>query len=249
MLFFQVFLLVGYAYAHLTLTVLTPRRQAIFHLALLALAVALLPITPSEAWKPDGSSWPVARILGLLAGSIGVPFLVLSATAPLLQGWFNLTRPGASPYRLYALSNLGSLLALLSYPFVVEPTVALRSQTLAWSAGFVLFAVGCAWCAWGVLRAESGETSNRETRVTTAGMRGIARIGEKLSWITLAALGSVMLLATTNHLCQEVAVAPFLWVLPLSLYLLSFILVFESDRWYRRGVWGALFAAGAAATC
>jgi hypothetical protein len=249
MLFFQVLLLAGYGYAHLTLTALTPRRQAILHLALLAIAVALLPITPSEVWKPEGSGWPVARILGLLAGSIGVPFLVLSATAPLLQGWFNLTRPGASPYRLYALSNLGSLLALLSYPFVVEPTVALRAQTLGWSVGFVLFAVGCAWCAWGVLRAESGETSNRETRVTTAGMRDLARIGEKLSWITLAALGSVMLLATTNHLCQQVAVAPFLWVVPLSLYLLSFILVFESDRWYRRGVWGSLFAAGAAATC
>jgi hypothetical protein len=249
LLFFQVLLLAGYAYAHLTITVLTPRWQAIVHLMLLALAVALLPITPSEAWKPEGPAWPVARILGLLAVSIGVPFLVLSATAPLLQGWFNLTRPGASPYRLYALSNLGSLLALLSYPFVVERTVALRAQTLGWSAGFVLFAVGCAWCAWRVLRVEGAVTSSRGTGTTAARQRGVASIGETLTWITLAALGSVMLLAITNHLCQEVAVAPFLWVLPLSLYLLSFILAFESDRWYRRGVWGSLFAAGAAATC
>jgi hypothetical protein len=136
MLFFQVLLLGGYAYAHFTSRWLKPRTQAVVHLLLLAAALALLPITPNDSWKPHGGGNPTLQILALLAASLGLPYFVLSATGPLIQQWFSRARPGVSPYRLYALSNVGSLLALVSYPFFFETHFTRKTQAGLWAWGW-----------------------------------------------------------------------------------------------------------------
>ena len=147
MLMFQVLLLFGYAYAHGLAAWLRPRQQAIVHLIVLAVSLACLPITPDASWKPTGSEAPTWRILALLATTIGLPYFALSSTTPLVQSWFSRAAPGRSPYRLYALSNAGSLLALLSYPFVVEPAWSLATQAWAWSLAYLGFVALCGWCA------------------------------------------------------------------------------------------------------
>ena len=148
MLFFQVLLLAGYLYAHALVRVRAPARQRLVHIALLIAGIAALPIAPGVAWKPAGGDDPTLRILGLLASSIGLPYFLLSATGPLAQAWYARAHQGAAPYRLFALSNFGSMLALLSYPVLVEPLLPLRSQTAIWSAGFALFVLVCAVLAW-----------------------------------------------------------------------------------------------------
>jgi hypothetical protein len=240
MLFFQVFLLGGYAYAHLSVRKLTPRVQVGVHLALLALALTQLPITPAEAWKPTGVELPTWRILLLLTSSIGLPYFVLSSTTPLMQAWLSQARPGRSPYRLYALSNLAALLALLSYPFVVEPALTRSTQTLTWSAAFGFFVVVCGasavWTAWA--RPEDvGEAGARAPDPTGPP----PTIGARVLWVALSACASVLFLAVTNQITRDVAVIPFLWVLPLSLYLLTFVIAFDHDRWYLRGWFAAAF--------
>src|SRR5690349_14720718 len=147
MLFFQVLLVAGYAYAH-WLGRLAGRRQAIVHTVLLAAALATLPIAPDESWKPAGGAEPITRILLLLGATVGLPYFLLASTSPLLQLWFSRSRPGANPYRLFALSNLASLMALLGYPFVVEPLLAAREQVSVWSWLFAAFALVCAAVAW-----------------------------------------------------------------------------------------------------
>jgi hypothetical protein len=234
MLFFQVFLLAGYAYAHLLASYLSPRNQALLHLSLVVCSLAFLPITPEETWKPDGSENPMLAIVLLLLGTIGAPFLLVSASGPLLQHWFNRTHPTLSPYRLYALSNLGSLLGLVSYPFFVEPQLGLSTQTFLWSTGYGLYAVLVAWsaimlCRFATLK-DSSESSGSQAGTTL-------RLPDRLLTLSLAACGSVVLLASTNQICRDIAVIPFLWVLPLSLYLISFILCFDHPRWYNRRVW------------
>jgi len=238
MLFFQVLLLGGYAYAHFSISRLTPRRQVITHLVLLALAVALLPITPGDAWKPTDGSHAAGHILLLLLGCLGLPYLVLSATGPLLQAWFSKANPGVSPYRLYALSNVGSLLALLIYPFYLEPQLSRQAQADGWSWGLAIYAGLTAWCGLKVWKsaAADGETAK------SAEEEAPASAWRKLLWFALPACGVMLLLAITNKLCQDIAVVPFLWVLPLSLYLLSFIISFDSPRWYHRGFWLPLLA-------
>lgn len=239
MLFFQVLLLGGYAYAHFSISRLTPRRQVITHLCLLALAVALLPITPGDQWKPTDGSNAAGHILLLLLACLGLPYLVLSATGPLLQAWFSKANPGVSPYRLYALSNVGSLLALLVYPFVLEPQLARQSQANWWSVGLALYAGLAGWCGYKVWK-------SAEADKVTAGAEDAGEaptLARKLLWFALPACGVMLLLAITNKLCQDIAVVPFLWVLPLSLYLLSFIISFDSPRWYHRGFWLPLLAA------
>jgi len=158
MLFFQVLLLGGYAYAHFSISRLTPRRQVITHLCLLALAVALLPITPGDQWKPTDGSNAAGHILLLLLACLGLPYLVLSATGPLLQAWFSKANPGVSPYRLYALSNIGSLLALLVYPFVLEPQLARQAQANWWSVGLALYAGLAGWCGYKVWKSAEADT-------------------------------------------------------------------------------------------
>jgi hypothetical protein len=244
-LVFQVLLLGGYGYAHLLSMRLTLRTQARVHLLLLGISVALLaglaffwpsPITPGGGWKPTGGSQPVWQIVRLLLAGVGTPFFFLATTSPLLQQWFARTQ-GRSPYRLYALSNIGSLLGLLTYPFLLEPNVSLHRQAWLWSSCYVLYVLICAACA---LRARRGsESAPVAAQITAEGPR--PGLGLHLLWMSLAACACMMFLATTNMLCQEIAVIPFLWVLPLSLYLLTFIACFDSSRWYCRALFHPLY--------
>ena len=238
MLFFQVLLLGGYAYAHFSISRLTPRRQVITHLCLLVLAVALLPITPGDQWKPTDGSHAAGHILLLLLACLGLPYLVLSATGPLLQAWFSKANPGVSPYRLYALSNIGSLLALLVYPFVLEPQLARQAQANWWSVGLALYAGLAGWCGYKVWKSAGADTKS----AVMDDAEEAPSMSRKLLWFALPACGVMLLLAITNKLCQDIAVVPFLWVLPLSLYLLSFIISFDSPRWYHRAFWLPLLA-------
>ncbi len=252
MLFFQAALLAGYAYAHAVATRLSPRSQVKLHLGLLGLTVAVLalravlvgsPVAPGTEWRPTGVEGLTGRLLAMLAVTIGLPFFVLSTTAPLLQSWFARARPGASPYRLYALSNTGSLLALLSYPFIVEPYVPRSLQAWGWAAGFVLFVVGCAVCARDLWNREPvpapAETASAgQESPSEEGTR--PGLGRTLAWLGLSGCASVLLLATTNQLSQDVAAGPFLWVLPLALYLLTFIIAFEREALYSRRLFSLL---------
>jgi hypothetical protein len=238
MLFFQVLLLGGYAYAHFSISRLTPRRQVITHLSLLALSVALLPITPGDHWKPTDGSHAAGHILLLLLACLGLPYLVLSATGPLLQAWFSKANPGVSPYRLYALSNIGSLLALLAYPFLLEPQLARQTQAEWWSIGLALYAGLAAWCGYKVWHSSGADTA----KSAADDAEPAPTMLRQLLWFALPACGVMLLLAITNKLCQDIAVVPFLWVLPLGLYLLSFIVSFDSPRWYHRAFWLPLLA-------
>ncbi|MBZ4416174.1 fused MFS/spermidine synthase [Myxococcus sp. RHSTA-1-4] len=324
MLFFQVALLGGYAYAHGLASRLAPRTQARVHLGLLAVAVAVLgvrtlwegsPVAPGPGWRPVGTDLPVLRLLAMLAATIGLPFFVLSTTGPLLQSWFARVRPGRSPYPLYALSNVGSLLALLGYPFLVEPWVGRGAQAWGWGAGFVVFAVACAVCAVDVLRngasipgggapvgtedvprngtsipgggapvgtedvprngtsipgsgapvgtaghaassleaglpgqgagsppsaAGPGPAAREDLVMGTPEAESRPDVRGTLTWLGLSACASVLLLATTNQLSQDVAAGPFLWVMPLALYLVTFILAFARESFYSRALCSVL---------
>ncbi len=233
LLFFQALLLAGYVYAHWLGSRPSARVQAAAHLALLAASLVFLPIRPSTDWRPVSSADPSGRILLLLAVAIGGPYLLLSATAPLLQRWLTIGEPGAAPWRLYALSNLGSFAALLSYPFAIEPYLRLNTQVRVWSILYAAFVVLCGWTAWRFRAAKAAPA----TVEPDAGTAKPPAIGTVLFWIALAACGSTLLVATTNQISQEIAVNPFLWVAPLALYLLTFVLTFESDRFYRRELW------------
>jgi hypothetical protein len=249
LLFFQVVLLGGYAYAHFLSRWLKPRLAARVHGGLLLAALVCLPITPSDRWKPVGAGNPTLQILILLLANLGLPYLVLSATGPLIQEWARRTHPSASPYRLYALSNLGSLLALGSYPFWFEWMFSRREQATMWSWGLGLFVLICGYCAYRIGGARSPGALERPANLDQAQLEP-AQVDsfnlDRIWWLALPALASVLLMATTNKLCQDLAVVPFLWVLPLGLYLLSFILCFDSPRWYVRGFWTALLVLGAA---
>src|SRR5512139_3970401 len=234
LLFFQAVLFLGYLYAHLVGTRLAPRRQAIAHLLLLAASLAFLPISAGAAWKPVDQSLPVPRILGFLAATLGLPYFLLSANGPLLQRWYTLGATGA-PWRLYALSNAGSLLGLLSYPFLVEPRLSLTAQRALWSGGFALFAATVCAIAVGLARAAPPLPAAPE------GGRG-DDLGAGTGWTALVLAGPLLMAATTHYLCQHVAVIPLLWILPLTLYLVSFIVVFADDRFYRRAPLFALLA-------
>jgi spermidine synthase len=242
MLFFQVLLLGGYAYAHWLTSWLKPQKQAALHVLLLLAAVSLLPITPADSWKPEPGTEPTVHILLLLLVSIGLPYFVLSSTGPLMQKWFSWIHPGRSPYWLYALSNVGSLLALLSFPFYFESEFSRRDQSGIWSVGLVVFVVFCVWCAsriwiWGRdnvnPQLDSGIKDGAPVEPVTR--------KQVVLWLLLSASASALLLATTNKLTQDVAVIPFLWVLPLAIYLLTFILSFAEIKIYWRRVFLPLF--------
>lgn len=239
MVFFQTMLFGGYAYAHLSEKYLRPTAQAIVHIGLLVAAVALLPIIPDASWKTAVETAPTWRILCLLAVSVGLPYFALSATGPLVQAWFCRSLEGRSPYRLYALSNFGSLVALLGYPFYVEPRFAVGRQASLWSSGFWIFAALGATAA--VTAAVAGRRLIPQADAAADDREEPITWQRRVAWLGLPALASMMLLATTNHVCQDVAVMPFLWVAPLSLYLLSFIICFDHPRWY----WRAGFAPAA----
>ena len=233
LVFFQFLLLFGYAYADWTTRHMRPRSQFRLHVALLALSLISLPIVPDAVWKPAGDADPVTQILGLLAVTIGLPYFLLSTTGPLVQAWFARSFPRGTVYRLFALSNLASLLALIAYPPLIEPWVPTRMQSYGWSAGYVAFVLLCAAAGYASLRAASPQAQSAANEETGAAAVP-PRPREYAVWLLLAALGSYMLLAVTNHITQNVASVPFLWIVPLTLYLLSFILSFEGRGWYQR---------------
>jgi hypothetical protein len=238
MLFFQMELLLGYAYAHFTIHRLDPKKQAKLHMILLAICVVLMPIVPKDYLKPVGGSDPTFGILALLAVTVGLPYMLLSTTGPLVQAWFARANKGAVPYRLFALSNLGSMIALLTYPPLVEPYLSTRFQANAWSTGFIVFVVLCSFAAlksskFPSLTSEPAENSDSGAPPA---------ITSKIFWIALAACPSMLMLAVTTHLTQDVASIPFLWLVPLTIYLLSFILTFDATHWYPRNLFLVLLA-------
>lgn len=240
MVFFQMALLAGYAYADFTTRHLTPRRQVILHLVLLAVSLLVLPITPDVSWKPAGEDNPSWRILGLLTVTIGLPYFILSTTSPLLQAWFARRFHHAIPYRLFALSNLASLLALLAYPVMIEPWVTTYVQSIIWSVFYGLFVCLCGYAA--IASARSMADDAAAPAVDTVADTPSPSAGSQLIWMTLAATATFLLLAVTTHITQNVASLPFLWILPLSLYLATFILCFDHPRWYRRPLFLLLVA-------
>ncbi len=246
MLFFQSVLLAGYLYSHWSIRTLKPKTQFALHAALLAVSLALLPIAPSASWKPLGSEDPTFRIWMLLTVSVGLPYFLLSTTGPLIQAWYARTHRQAVPYRLFALSNFGSMLALLCYPVAVEPWVVSKAQAWFWSGGYILFTLLCAGAAWRASRVEAFELAPPSSAAEGDGEVTWKQVA---LWIALPACASAMLLAVTNHLCQDVASIPFLWILPLSLYLISFILTFEREGWYHPRLYEFLLAAALGGMC
>ena len=221
LVFFQAVLLAGYGYAHLLIRQCGQRSQIVLHLGVLAVAALALPVGVAHGWRPDAGTPPTLWLLGLLGASIGAPFFAVSATAPLLQRWFSHTgHPHAhDPYFLYGASNLGSILALLAFPFVLEPLLSSRAQALAWTLGFAVLAIGIAGCGGVVWQRTISVVAASET-----GERPNWR--QRLSWIVYAALPSSLLLGVTTHLSTDIASAPLLWVIPLTLYLLTFVIAF-----------------------
>src|SRR5689334_4306179 len=254
MLFFQVLLLGGYLYSHLLSTKLKPRMQATVHLTILAATLILLiagailwkaPILPGPNWRPSSPENPIPNVLAVLTVAVGLLYLVLSSTGPLMQKWFSQAHSGESPYRLYALSNIGSLLGLITYPIFFEPLFGLRTQAWIFSTGYLVFLSGAAFCALRLRSSSNPAASTESTEVVSAEESAASAPPSSWTqslWFLLAAFASVMLLATTNLITQEVAVIPFLWVLPLCLYLLSLIICFDSPKWYRRGIFQTLLA-------
>ncbi|MEJ1168826.1 fused MFS/spermidine synthase [Variovorax sp. CCNWLW235] len=253
MVFFQAVLLAGYAYSDWVTRNLRVRVQAALHVGLLLVSLAFLPLVVAARWKPTGAEDPTWLILGLLLATIGLPYFLLSTTGPLVQSWVARTPWSARVYRYFSLSNLASLLSLLSYPVLIEPRSSLLQQAQGWSWGYGAFVVLCAGTTllvayrWSEAVPASTSTAT-STATATAGEETPPHWSDALLWLALPALASWLLLAVTNHITQNVAAVPFLWILPLSLYLFTFVLCFESDRWYRRGVFLPL-AAGVLVLC
>ncbi len=242
MLFFQTVLTAGYAYAYWLIGRRSARQQWLWHRTLLLASLALLlvlgavwppPVTPSAAWKPSSVAWPVLRIFLILLVAVGLPYFALASNSPLIQAWFARLYPGRSPYWLYALSNAGSLLGLLSYPVLVEPALRLRWQGWLWAVLYVLFAALTGSAAWRAARAPQAGEASMATKDAPAHASTVT-FGRQALWLGLSAVATVMLLAVTSRLTQEIAPIPFLWVLPLAVYLLSFIVAFSGERGYSR---------------
>lgn len=233
LLFFQSALLLGYLYAYLLTRHFQPRVQAWIHTTLLAASLIVLPILPKSSLKPSGLEDPALRVLLVLAVTVGLPYCLLSSTSPLLQAWHTKSHAGAAPYRFYALSNAGSLLALLSYPLVVEPRLSSHHQAVIWSVAYGVVAVLYAAITF---RNRNADSPRDILDLATAPWK------LKSLWIALAACGSALLLSVTNYISQNLAAVPFLWIVPLSLYLLTFIICFEGHNWYRRGFFLRLLA-------
>jgi hypothetical protein len=244
LVFFQSTLLAGYAYADLT-TRLGQKRQTWLHIGLMVLSIVTLPILASEAWKPIGDEEPILRILLLLTLTIGLPYFLLSTTTPLLQTWYWQRFRTGVPYRLFALSNFASLLALLGFPVLFEPWLNLNALGWGWSVIYAGFVVVCATTGWISIKAARDNpmpapTVAEQSEATSSK----PSIGTQVQWLSLSAMGSVMLLAVSNHITQNIASVPFMWVVPLSLYLVTFILCFDHPRWYVRWLYIGLLIPG-----
>jgi SAM-dependent methyltransferase len=229
MVFYQAALLAGYVYAHLSIRLLGARRQAMLHLVLVLLPGLVLPIGVATGWTPAPETNPIPWLLGLLAVSVGLPFWVVSATGPMLQAWFADTgHPAAKdPYFLYAASNAGSMLALLGYPVLIEPTLSLAQQSLAWTVGYVLLAGLLLLAAVTMWRSRAPLGATADAAPHTAALDEAAPTWRRrVRWLLLALAPSSLLLGVTTHIVTDIASVPLLWVVPLALYLLTFILVF-----------------------
>ena len=235
MLFFQAMLLGGYAYGHLSASYLSRRRQAVLHATVLAAVALSLPIRVHGIGSED--RYPVAAVLGTLAVSIGLPYFAVASSSPLLQSWFARTPGLGPPFRLYALSNAGSLLAVIGYPFLVEPWLSRQAQIQAWSWGVGVLVVLEVCLAFGLMRRGSVVAAGQVRAPEADRSVPATPLGDALLWIALPAAASVVLLAVTNKMCQEVAAIPLLWLAPLGVYLLSFVVCFHHERWYVRAVW------------
>lgn len=236
LLYFQMSLLAGYAYAHCLRRYLSPKWQVQLHICLLAASILLLPIVPSPHWRHLGHIDPALKILGLLSATIGLPYLLVSSTSPLLQAWYAAIRPGASPYRLYALSNLGSLLGLVSFPAIVEPRLTSSVQAWGWSGAYIFFGLLCVAVAFHARRHGLHSVNARPSKERPEFFLKQG-FGIQVLWVALAACGAALMMSATNYLTQNLAPIPLLWVLPLGLYLFSFVLCFETERVYQRLLW------------
>jgi hypothetical protein len=235
MAFYQSALFGGYLYAHFLITRIPPSRRIWVHGVLVAAAIAVLPVLPAESWRPDGAAAPGVRIFLMLISSVALPFIALAGTGPILQALFAKRFPGTSPYPLYALSNFGSLIALLCFPFVLEPWVSVSAASTLWSGGFAIAGASVLACVW--LSASRGSVANQldgkgagelhrpvQTRVD---------VEQRIAWLLLPACAVVLLMGVTNLLCLDVSSVPLLWVVPLALYLSTFIFCFASERNHR----------------
>ena len=258
MLFFQVLLLGGYAYAHLLSSRLKPRAQGLLHCAVVSSSLLLLgclavawssPITPGSRWKPHGADHPVVQIVTLLSICVGLPYFVLSSTGPLLQSWHWRVYEGGSSYRLYALSNLGSFLSLLAFPALLEPGLTLRSQAWLWSLAYFVFAMTCIYSALRGIASSRQKIDSQEVVSTESAEGARPGKGSYLLWGSLSACASILFLATTNQICQDIGVIPLLWIVPLGVYLLSFVICFEHERWYSRKWFHLAFGLAMWAAC
>jgi hypothetical protein len=227
MVFFQAALLAGYAYAHLLVRHLSPGMGALVHLVVLAAAAATLPIAIAQGFGAPPTTGIALWLIGLFAISIGLPFAALSASAPLLQGWFGATghAQARNPYVLYAASNLGSFAALIAYLVLLEPLLPLKAQSQLWSAGFALLAVAIAAASLFVARRPGFVAMERSAEPVSA--------RDRLSWLVLAAIPAGLVIAVTSYITTDVAAAPLLWVMPLALYLLTFVAVFRDRPWLK----------------
>lgn len=238
LVFYQVDLLAGTWYAHWLTRLGSGRKQAYVHVGVLAVSLVFLPLGPGTWWRDQAGAHPAFAILLMLASTVGLPFFLLAATNPLLQYWFGQTNRGEQPYWIYAVSNSASLFGLLSYPVLFEPALPTQTQRIWWSVLFVLFVLLCGTLAWSTTR----HLANRNEVTADAGT-WISRGRDSLPafatwrWFALSACGSMLLIATTNHLSANVAAVPLLWVLPLATYLLTFILSFSPRMPYNRSVW------------
>ena len=238
--FFQLVLLAGYAYSDLVQR-LQPKAQTSVHATLLVVSLISLPILAADSWKPMGDEAPLLRILGLLAVTIGLPYFMLSTTGPLIQSWW--AREQHDPqmaqraYRLFALSNAGSLLGLVSYPFIIEPYVSTQHQAWVWSTAYAVFTVLVILVGLRAMRRPMASAPSGGVQTGTEESTHRISLQDHFFWFCMAGLATLLLLAISSHITQNVASIPFLWILPLSLYLLTFVLAFEGRGgrgWYRR---------------
>jgi len=253
LLFFQAFLLLGYSYAHGITQLNNHKKQVMTHVALLVISLFTLPIGLSSLSSFDSGQSPLWQILLLLSTSIGLPYLLLSSTGPLVQRWFSQSK-NTIPYKLYSLSNFASLLALISFPFCFELLLTSEQQSLYWSVAYGIYIVIFIALALQFMRqiddANGGDLLNTNTQVPDSNESGAERRlldnsnvskMQQLLWLGLSAVGVVLLVSTTNAMTQNIPPIPFLWILPLSLYLLTFIISFHSPKWYVRWYWLGLF--------
>ena len=216
LMFYQTTLFFGYAYAHALIQFVRPAAQLGIHALFFVASFALLPVLPGDDWKPETSGDPSRAIVTLLFVKVAVPFITLAATGPLLQSWFTRRYPAQSPYVLYAVSNFGSLVALLAFPLIMEPLLSLDTTGQVWSFGFVAASFLILSCGALTLRAAPPEVSPGTG--TQEEELGRVRWQDFSPWLALSACAVILLMAVTNKLCLDVASVPFLWVLPLGLY-------------------------------